>query len=179
MRFAPSAANGATKPTPTPSAYSSVPSIAMGKGTERLLTLLAIAGLLAAVDLYVKFEIPTPSFAEHQRSEVWYLGSLALLLFVLPLARIPSNSVTASAGIFTGGVLGNVISAAANGLVVPNPLVIGSRTGIAFNLADTFVLAGNLMLMASLMTVVIRYRDRLGRQALERAATRIRRRAGA
>jgi hypothetical protein len=151
----------------------------MGRATERLLTLLAIAGVLAAVDLYVKFEIPTPSFAEHQRSELWYFGSLALLLFVLPLTRIPSNSVTAGAGIFSGGVLGNVISAAGNGLVVPNPIVIGSRTGIAFNLADTFVLAGNLLLMASLMAVVIRYRDRLGREAVERAVMRIRLRAEA
>jgi hypothetical protein len=146
---------------------------------ERLITLLAIAGVLATVDLYVKFKIPTPSFAVHQRSELWYFGSCALLLFVLPLTRIPSNTVTASAGIFSGGVLGNLISAGANGFAVPDPLVIGSRTGIAFNLADTFVLAGNLMLMASLMTVVIRYRDRLGREAVERAVTRIRRRAGA
>ena len=146
---------------------------------ERLLTLLVIAALLAVVDQYVKFEIPTPSFAQHQRSEFWFLGSCALLLSVPPLARVPSNSVAASAGIFSGGVLGNLISAGANGFVVPNPLVIGSRTGIAFNLADTFVLAGNLMLMASLMTVTIRYRDRLGRQALERALTKIRRRAEA
>ena len=70
------------------------------------------------------------------------------------------------------------ISIATNANLSP-ALVIGSRTGIAFNLADTFVLAGNLMLMASLMTVTIRYRDRLGRQAVERALTRIRRRAGA
>lgn len=143
---------------------------------ERLLTLLIIAGVLAAVDLYVKFEIPTPSFAEHQRSALWYFGSCALLLFVLPLARIPSTTVTASAGIFSGGVLGNLISAGSNALVVPNPIVVGSSTGgIAFNLADTFVLAGNLMLMASLMTVVVRYRDRLGRHAMKRAVTRIRR----
>jgi lipoprotein signal peptidase len=146
---------------------------------ERLLTLLVIAAVLAVLDQYVKFEIPTPSFAQHHRSELWFFGSCALLLSVLPLARIPSNTVAASAGVFSGGVLGNLISAGANGFVVPNPLVIGTRTGIAFNLADTFVLAGNLMLMASLMSVTVRYRDRLGRQAVERALTRIRRRAGA
>jgi len=156
--------------------------VARGKNAtwiERLLTLLVIAAVLAIADQYVKFKIPTPSFADHHRSELWFFGSCALLLSVMPLARIPSNSVAASAGIFSGGVLGNLISAGSNGLVVPNPIIIGSRTGIAFNLADTFVLAGNLMLMASLMTVTIRYRDRLGRQALERAVTRIRRRAGA
>ena len=147
--------------------------------TERLLTLLVIAAVLAIVDQYVKLEIPTPTFAQHQRSELWFFGSCALLLSMIPLARVPSNSVAASAGIFSGGVLGNLISAGANGFVVPNPIVIGSRTGIAFNLADTFVLAGNLMLMATLMTAVIRYRDRLGRQALDRAVTRIRTRAGA
>jgi lipoprotein signal peptidase len=141
--------------------------------------LLVIAGLLAIADQYVKLENPTPSFALHHRSELWFFGSCALLLSMLPLVRVPSNSVTAGAGIFSGGVLGNLISAGANGLVVPNPLIVGSRDGIAFNLADVFVLGGNLMLMASLMTVVIRYRERLGRQAAQRAVTWIRRQAGA
>jgi hypothetical protein len=146
--------------------------------TERLLTLLAIAVVLALADQYVKRMVPTPAWADHQRSHLWFLGSCLLLVAVTPLTRLSSNSVTASAGIFSGGVLGNVISAAANGLTVPNPLIIGTRNGIAFNLADTFVLAGNLMLMASLISVTIRHRDRLGRQALERAIRQtIRRRA--
>ena len=44
---------------------------------ERLLTLLVIAAVLAVLDQYVKFEIPTPSFAQHHRSELWFFGSCA------------------------------------------------------------------------------------------------------
>jgi len=147
---------------------------------ERLLTLLLIAFVLALADQYVKLEIPTPAWADHHRSLLWFLASCALLLLVLPLSRLPSNSVTAGAGVFSGGVLGNLISAAANGFVVPNPLVIGTTTGVAFNLADTFVLAGNLMLVGSLIVVTLRFRDRLGRHAVERAVRqRIRRRDAA
>jgi hypothetical protein len=147
---------------------------------ERLLTLLLIALALALVDQYVKLQIPTPDWADHHRSELWFLASCVLLVAVMPLSRLPSNSVTAGAGIFAGGVLGNLISAGANGFVVPNPLVIGTHTGVAFNLADTFVLAGNLMLMGSLIVLTLRYRDRLRRDPLEQALRRtIRRRASA
>jgi hypothetical protein len=138
--------------------------VARGRGTtwaERLLTLLLIAAALAVVDQYVKLQLPTPDWADHHRSELWFLASCLLLVAVMPLSRLPSNMVTAGAGIFSGGVLGNLISAGANGFVVPNPLVIGSQTGVAFNLADTFVLAGNLMLMVSLIVLTLRYRDRL------------------
>ena len=147
---------------------------------ERLLTLLVIAAALALSDQYVKLEVPTPMWAVHHRSDLWFLGSLALLVAVLPLARLPSNAVTAAAGIFAGGVLGNLISAGANGLEVQNPLVIGNRTGVAFNLADTYVLTGNLLLMASLIVLTLRYRDRLSRHAVDRAIRqKIRRRAEA
>jgi lipoprotein signal peptidase len=62
----------------------------------------------------------------------------------------------------SGGVLGNLISARWDGNRVPNPLMIGDReSGIAFNLADVFVLAGILLLTASLCAVTIQHRDRL------------------
>ena len=128
---------------------------------ERLLTLLVIAATLALSDQYVKLKLPTQMWAVHHRSSLWFLGSCLLLVALLPLARLPSNIVTAAAGIFAGGVLGNLISAGAHGFDVPDPLVIGNRTGVAFNLADTFVLTGNLLLMASLIVLTLRYRDRL------------------
>ena len=85
----------------------------------------------------------------------------------LPLARLRSNSVTLAAGIFNGGVLGNLISASDHHLVVPNPILIGDRTnGIAFNLADAFILTGNLMLMATLIALTIRNRHRLPRSSV-------------
>jgi hypothetical protein len=142
---------------------------------KRLLGLLMITTSLAAVDLWVKFALPTPEWALHQRSNVWFIGSCLLLVAALPLARLPSNTVTVAAGIFNGGVLGNVLSASDNHLVVPNPLLIGSRVnGVAFNLADLFILTGNLMLMAALIVLVVKNRDRLPKSSL--ALRRLRRR---
>ena len=133
---------------------------------RRLLGLLVIALALAAVDLWVKLLLPTPDWALHQRSNVWFVGSCLLLVAALPLARLRSNSVTLAAGIFNGGVLGNLISASDHHLVVPNPILIGDRTnGIAFNLADAFILTGNLMLMATLIALTIRNRHRLPRSS--------------
>jgi protein-S-isoprenylcysteine O-methyltransferase Ste14 len=129
---------------------------------QRLLGLLLITTALAAVDLWVKLALPTPEWALHQRSNLWFIGSCLLLVAALPLAKLPSNTVTVAAGIFNGGVLGNVLSASNDHLVVPNPILIGNQVnGVAFNLADLFILTGNLMLMATLIVLVIRNRDRL------------------
>lgn len=129
---------------------------------ERLFVLLVIAVSLAAVDLLVKFTVPTQPWAEHQRSDVWFFGSAVLMFASLAFARLPSNTVTIAAGIFNGGMLGNLLSASNDQLQVPNPILIGSRTGgIAFNMADAFILTGNLMLMVSLCVLTIRYRDYL------------------
>ena len=70
--------------------------------------------------------------------------------------------MTIAAGIFNGGMLGNLLSASSDHLEVPNPILIGNHAdGIAFNLADAFILTGNLMLMVSLCVLTIRYRDYL------------------
>jgi hypothetical protein len=129
---------------------------------ERLLVLLVVAISLAAIDLYVKFTVATPPWALHQRSDLWFFGSCLLMLGSFAFARLPSNTVTIAAGIFNGGILGNLLSASTDHLEVPNPILIGQRTGgVAFNLADAFILTGNLMLMVSLCVLTIRYRDRL------------------
>jgi hypothetical protein len=132
---------------------------------ERLLVLLTIAVSLAAIDLLVKLEVPTQPWALHQRSSVWFFGSCVLMLAALGLARLPSNTVTIAAGIFNGGMLGNLFSASTHHLDVPNPILIGDRTGgIAFNMADAFILTGNLMLIVSLCVLTIRYREYLPRR---------------
>ena len=62
----------------------------------------------------------------------------------------------------SAGAIGNLISARLDGNRVPNPLVIGDYgRGLAFNVADVFFLLGNLLLMASLIVMIVRRRDRL------------------
>jgi lipoprotein signal peptidase len=133
---------------------------------RRLLGLLLITASLAAIDLWSKLLLPTPEWALHQRSNIWFIGSCFLLVAALPLARLPSTTVTIAAGILNGGVLGNVVSASDDHLVVPNPILIGNQVnGVAFNLADLFILSGNLMLMVTLIVLVIRNRHRLPSEA--------------
>ena len=129
---------------------------------ERLFLVSAAAAVLMAADLAVKATVPTAPWHFHQRSNAWEILCVVLLLGALALARIPSRAVAIGAGVMSGGVAGNLLSARANDNRVPNPLVIGDyMNGIAFNAADVFILVGNLLLMVSLMAVTIRNRERL------------------
>jgi hypothetical protein len=129
---------------------------------ERLLLLLVTTALLATLDQAVKHAFSAPPWALHQRSVLWFAGCCLILVAAPPLARVPSKTVALAAGIFCGGVLGNLLSASEDGLQVPNPIVIGHASGaVAFNVADLCILGGNVLLMVSLITVVIRNRDRL------------------
>jgi hypothetical protein len=62
------------------------------------------------------------------------------------------------AGVFAGGVFGNLISAALHGRVVANPFVVSE---VAFNLADVFVLAGIVLTIVGTMRLALRYRHLL------------------
>jgi hypothetical protein len=138
---------------------------------ERLLIVLALAAGLAVTDLIVKATIATPPWDFHSRSAGWASLSLLLLLLVPLLALVPSRAVAVAAGVLCGGVLGNLVSARLDGNRVPNPFLLGDyRNGVAFNLADVYILAGNLLLMATLIAVTLRHRDRLiSPRAWERA----------
>ena len=109
----------------------------------------ASAAVLASVDLVVKFKVPTESWAFHHRSQAWFVLSVVVLVGGFSLALVRSRAVALAAGVMCGGVIGNLVSARADENWVPNPLVIGSyERGLAFNLADVFFLAGNVLLMA-------------------------------
>jgi lipoprotein signal peptidase len=131
--------------------------------SERLLALLVIAAVLAAVDQVVKHTVSTPLWAVHHRSDRWFIGSCLVLVAVLPLTRLPSRSVAIAAGVFAGGVLGNLLSAGADGLNVPNPIIVmHGMGGVAFNPADAFIETGNLALMVALVCVTLRHREAIG-----------------
>ena len=135
----------------------------MGERRGRLLVLWLLASTLAAFDLWVNVIVPTPDWAFHQRSGLWAVGCVVLLLAIIPLTRVPSPAVTIGAGFLAGGVLGNLISGASDHLAVPNPIMFHTSTsgGIAFNFADAFIITGNLILVLALCTLVVQNRRTL------------------
>jgi len=132
--------------------------------------MLAVAVPLAAMDLFVKATSPTEPWAYHQRSLAWLALSVGLFFAMLFVARIPSVLVAPAAGVLCAGILGNSISAAWNGMEVPNPFVIDSPNAlIAFNLADVWAVSGIFLLVLSIGIWLIRNRALLPESAEVRA----------
>ena len=145
----------------------------------RVAVVLGLALPLAAIDLAWKAIATTPDWAYHPRSLGWLALSFALFLATLGVARVPSAIAPIAAGVMAGGVLGNALSAAANGLRVPDPIVAyTSNMVIAFNPADVFTTIGTLALTATLAVALIRNRQLLPtrQQATERWARALGRR---
>jgi len=142
--------------------------------SERLLIFASSAVVLAAADQVVKATVSTPVWAFHHRSYGWVALSVAVLAGAFFLTLVPSRAVALAAGVMSAGAVGNLVSASLDGNRVPNPLVIGNyERGFAFNVADCCFLAGNLLLMASLIVMIVRRRDRLAPpRAWERALLR-------
>ena len=128
--------------------------------TLRRAVLVAIAVSFAAVDLVHK------SFAaadyHHARTPVAALvmGGVIVALVVL-VPRISSNAAAVGAGIACGGALGNLVSLLAWSGGVPDPLLIGRTTGVAFNLADLFAVSGDMLLLSAVAVHGVRHRHEL------------------
>jgi lipoprotein signal peptidase len=132
------------------------------RASERLLLVVGPAAALASVDLVVKATLPTAAWAFHHRSDAWIALCLTLLVGAALLCLVRSASVALAGGVMSAGVIGNLVSARADGNWVPNPLTVSEGVfTVAFNLADVFFLLGNLLLMTTLMVEVVRHRDRL------------------
>jgi lipoprotein signal peptidase len=86
-------------------------------------------------------------------------GVIVALVALVP--RISSNVAAVGAGIACGGALGNLVSLLASSQGVPDPLVIGRTTGVAFNLADLFALAGDMLLLSAVAVHGVRHRHGL------------------
>jgi hypothetical protein len=128
--------------------------------------MLSVAVPLAAVDLFVKATLPTQPWAYHQRSLGWLLLSFALFGGMIVISQIPSRLVAPAAGVLAAGILGNSLSAAWNGMAVPNPLLAGGTNSyIAFNLADIWAVTGILALVLTIGIWLIRNRDLLPESA--------------
>ncbi len=124
--------------------------------------MLVPALLLAALDLAVKADLPTSRWLLHERSAGWVVLSIILVVGCVLLAAVPSRPVALGAALTAAGALGNLASFAWYGGAVPNPLVAGRwPNGIAYNLADVFVVLGLLVLIPALAAASIANRDRL------------------
>jgi hypothetical protein len=138
------------------------PGLAGTFGSVRVAALLAVALPLAGADLALKAVGTTPSWAYHERSLPWVALCVVLLAGLLTLTIVPSVLVPPAAGVLAAGVLGNGLSAAWNGLSVPNPIVVDGWHGIvAFNLADVWVVLGIVALVSVLSAWLVRHRHLL------------------
>ena len=125
----------------------------------------AVGVLVAAIDLAHK--AGSEAAYIHPRSSAYALvvaGLVAAWSGAILLAR--SLSIAISAGVVAGGAVGNLASLAV-WPGVPNPIVVDD---LAFNLADTFVLAGFVLTVCAALAFAGRNRDRL-RQPLSVSAT--------
>lgn len=139
----------------------------------RIAVVLAVALPLTAVDLVLKETRETPAWAYHERSLGWLVACCFVLAALVLVTRIPSQLVPPAAGVLAGGVLGNALSAAWNGLLVPNPLVVaGDDAVVAFNLADLWVLVGVAALLTSIGTWLVHNRHALPEPSLFRRLLR-------
>jgi lipoprotein signal peptidase len=126
----------------------------------RRAVLAGTAVSFASVDLVHK-SLATADY-HHSRTPFTALviGCVILALVVL-VPRISSNVAAFGAGVACGGALGNLVSLLAWSQGVPDPLVIGKTTGIAFNLADLFALSGDMLLLSAVAVHGVRYRHQL------------------
>ncbi len=95
------------------------------------------------------YDIAAPTSIRHARPAFVLVlaGVLAAALLVLA-PRIRSWVVAFGAGVAAGGALATLVSGVAWAGGVPDPLV---RAGIAFNLADVAIAAGDVLLVAGVL----------------------------
>lgn len=134
----------------------------------RLRTVVLLAVVLAVSDLgYARWKRHVDPAFVHHRSHGWVILSLALLVAMLLLSRLPSRLLAVACGLVAGGTLGNLIWAVGHRDLVANSIVLQrSNSGIAFTLADVYVLSGILLLIAASMRMTILYRHVLPRSTV-------------
>ena len=123
--------------------------------------LVCTAVSFAAVDLVHK-SLAHADF-HHARTPFVALTMAAVIAALCILVpRVRSNTAAVGAGVACGGALGNLISLLVWSQGVPDPLVVaGTRQGLAFNLADLFAIAGDMLLLSAVVLYGVRHRANL------------------
>jgi lipoprotein signal peptidase len=128
--------------------------------TARRRRRLAVGAALAVLAADLGYAVVAPATPFHHARSAGVLvlaGALAAALLALA-PRVPSLAVALGAGIAAGGALGTVVSGIAWSEGVPNPIV---RGGIAFNVADVAIAAGDALLLAAALAHAWANRSRL------------------
>jgi lipoprotein signal peptidase len=126
----------------------------------RRAVLAGTAVSFASVDLVHKSFAGAEYHHARRRLTAFVIGAVIVGLVVL-VPRISSNVAAIGAGIACGGALGNLVSLLAWRQGVPDPLVIGRTTRLAFNLADLFAVLGDMLLLSAVAVHGVRHRHRL------------------
>lgn len=126
----------------------------------RRAVLAGTAVSFASVDLVHK-SLATADYHHSRTPFTALVVACVILALVVLVPRISSNVAAVGAGIACGGALGNLVSLLAWSQGVPDPLVLGKTTGIAFNLADLFALSGDMLLLSAVAVHGVRHRHQL------------------
>jgi hypothetical protein len=120
---------------------------------------LALAAAAVVVAATLVDDLVQPNRLSHARSPLGLAGAGALalaLIVVVPRSR--SAAMSLFAGIAAGGAAATLVAGVAWRDGVPNPLV---RGGIAFNLADVAIGAGDALLIGAALLLAWRKRAQL------------------
>jgi lipoprotein signal peptidase len=118
----------------------------------------AIAVALAVLVAVVVHDALAPTRFVHHRSPMTLAVAVLLAAALLVLApRVRSRGIVLGAGFAAGGALATFVSGLAWG-GVPDPLVGG---GVAFNLADVAIAAGDALLLGAALLHAWTNRTRL------------------
>jgi lipoprotein signal peptidase len=134
------------------------------RARRQALVLLAV--VFATIDLTHKLVVHAQY--HHVRSPYVTVAMVAVIVGLVSFVpRVPSRTTLVGAAVAVGGALGNLLSLFIwGGHGVPDPLVVqGASNGIAFNLADVFAVAGDVVMIAAVALYGLRHRAMLEQRA--------------
>ena len=111
---------------------------------------IALSAAAAVVAATLASDVLTPERVSHPRTAIVLIGAALIGVALLVLApRVRSWPLSLGAGVAAGGALSTAIAGLAWRAGVPDPLV---RGGLAFNVADLAIAAGDALMVAAALS---------------------------